>query len=208
MCWSLPSPCSSWETSVPLLSSFPAPLLGNSRHLKPNVLFAEAHQCRNDEFSCSSGMCIRLSWMCDGDNDCRDWSDEANCTGECSALGQELLLTFTSSLGDISQCLVPHFPCLLEHLRVMWCSKSKDLFPPGSLGICWKLRDAHTMTQLCFLPARLHPRAKLCGMGSGFVTAEQPKGSPAKRAPVLQGGSNQAGGHWQHFTAFTLFPCH
>uniref|UniRef100_A0A8B9E5E2 Sortilin related receptor 1 n=1 Tax=Anser cygnoides TaxID=8845 RepID=A0A8B9E5E2_ANSCY len=39
-----------------------------------------AHQCRSDEFSCSSGMCIRLSWMCDGDNDCRDWSDEANCT--------------------------------------------------------------------------------------------------------------------------------
>uniref|UniRef100_A0ACB8EXP6 Sortilin- receptor n=1 Tax=Sphaerodactylus townsendi TaxID=933632 RepID=A0ACB8EXP6_9SAUR len=25
-------------------------------------------------------MCIRLSWKCDGDNDCRDWSDEANCT--------------------------------------------------------------------------------------------------------------------------------
>ncbi|KAF2976922.1 hypothetical protein EK904_014077, partial [Melospiza melodia maxima] len=55
-------------------------LLGHSRALKPNILFAEAHQCRNDEFSCSSGMCIRLSWMCDGDNDCRDWSDEANCT--------------------------------------------------------------------------------------------------------------------------------
>ncbi|KAL8173660.1 UNVERIFIED_CONTAM: Sortilin- receptor, partial [Gekko kuhli] len=40
----------------------------------------EAHQCRNDEFSCTSGMCIRLSWKCDGDNDCRDWSDETNCT--------------------------------------------------------------------------------------------------------------------------------
>uniref|UniRef100_A0A8C2T8I6 Fibronectin type-III domain-containing protein n=1 Tax=Coturnix japonica TaxID=93934 RepID=A0A8C2T8I6_COTJA len=36
--------------------------------------------CRKDEFSCSSGMCIRLSWRCDDDNDCRDWSDEANCT--------------------------------------------------------------------------------------------------------------------------------
>ncbi|EGW04789.1 Sortilin-related receptor [Cricetulus griseus] len=38
------------------------------------------HQCRSDEFNCSSGMCIRSSWVCDGDNDCRDWSDEANCT--------------------------------------------------------------------------------------------------------------------------------
>lgn len=43
---------------------------------------AEMHQCRSDEYNCSSGMCIRSSWVCDGDNDCRDWSDEANCTGQ------------------------------------------------------------------------------------------------------------------------------
>lgn len=42
------------------------------------------HQCRIDEYSCSSGMCIRSSWVCDGDNDCRDWSDEVNCTGQYS----------------------------------------------------------------------------------------------------------------------------
>lgn len=28
----------------------------------------EMHQCRSDEFNCSSGMCIRSSWVCDGDN--------------------------------------------------------------------------------------------------------------------------------------------
>uniref|UniRef100_A0A8C5QIZ1 Sortilin-related receptor n=1 Tax=Leptobrachium leishanense TaxID=445787 RepID=A0A8C5QIZ1_9ANUR len=33
-----------------------------------------------DEFTCTSGLCVRQSWVCDGDNDCRDWSDEANCT--------------------------------------------------------------------------------------------------------------------------------
>lgn len=59
-------------------SSPPAPKASEKRL----CLFADAHQCRSDEFSCSSGMCIRLSWMCDGDNDCRDWSDEANCTGK------------------------------------------------------------------------------------------------------------------------------
>lgn len=30
-----------------------------------------------------------------------------------------LLLLFASSLGDISQCLVPQFPSLLEHFRMM-----------------------------------------------------------------------------------------
>lgn len=130
--WFFPSPCSSRETSVPSLSRSPALLLGYSRDLKADLLFAEAHQCRNDEFSCSSGMCIRLSWMCDGDNDCRDWSDEANCTGECWGVTKNLLLQtlFTSSLADIAQRLVPQFPGLLEHLGVMGCSKPKRFFPP------------------------------------------------------------------------------
>lgn len=55
---------------------------------------AETHQCRDDEYNCSSGLCIRASWVCDGDNDCRDWSDEANCTGQClhAVLGPALLI--------------------------------------------------------------------------------------------------------------------
>ncbi|CDQ68762.1 unnamed protein product [Oncorhynchus mykiss] len=39
-----------------------------------------SHQCGSGEFSCARGVCIREAWRCDGDNDCRDWSDEANCT--------------------------------------------------------------------------------------------------------------------------------
>ncbi|KAG7237028.1 hypothetical protein INR49_032873 [Caranx melampygus] len=40
----------------------------------------ESHQCGPGEFTCARGVCIREAWRCDGDNDCRDWSDEANCT--------------------------------------------------------------------------------------------------------------------------------
>lgn len=43
---------------------------------------SESHQCGPGEFTCARGVCIRESWRCDGDNDCRDWSDEANCTGD------------------------------------------------------------------------------------------------------------------------------
>lgn len=49
------------------------------------------------------------------------------------------------------------------------------------------------MTQLCFLPARLHPQAKLCGMGSGFVAAEQPKDSPGKEISRVAGRQRSVG---------------
>uniref|UniRef100_A0A3Q2DBT9 Fibronectin type-III domain-containing protein n=1 Tax=Cyprinodon variegatus TaxID=28743 RepID=A0A3Q2DBT9_CYPVA len=44
------------------------------------IASSESHQCGPGEFTCARGVCIRDAWRCDGDNDCRDWSDEANCT--------------------------------------------------------------------------------------------------------------------------------
>lgn len=36
----------------------------------------EPQRCRNDEFQCSNWRCIRANWICDGDDDCLDGSDE------------------------------------------------------------------------------------------------------------------------------------
>ena len=33
------------------------------------------------KFLCSNGMCTQASWVCDGQNDCGDNSDEQNCEG-------------------------------------------------------------------------------------------------------------------------------
>lgn len=35
--------------------------------------------CQAEEFQCSSGACVPALWRCDGDGDCPDAGDEANC---------------------------------------------------------------------------------------------------------------------------------
>jgi hypothetical protein len=38
--------------------------------------------CPSEKFECSNGLCVPRNWVCDGDNDCNDLSDELNCTRE------------------------------------------------------------------------------------------------------------------------------
>lgn len=37
-------------------------------------------KCSVDQFECNNGLCVHRSWLCDDDNDCKDNSDEHNCT--------------------------------------------------------------------------------------------------------------------------------
>ncbi|TRY83385.1 hypothetical protein DNTS_016655 [Danionella cerebrum] len=43
------------------------------------ISFAE-RSCSTAQFSCSSGECLHLDWVCDGWRDCSDGADEQNCS--------------------------------------------------------------------------------------------------------------------------------
>uniref|UniRef100_A0A8W8MCX1 Ig-like domain-containing protein n=1 Tax=Magallana gigas TaxID=29159 RepID=A0A8W8MCX1_MAGGI len=46
-------------------------------------------ECEADQMTCSNGKCVPISYICDGDNDCRDMSDEQNCPSRTCA-GDEM----------------------------------------------------------------------------------------------------------------------
>lgn len=41
-----------------------------------SLLFAGSLACRADEFVCNNTLCKLLVWLCDGEDDCGDNSDE------------------------------------------------------------------------------------------------------------------------------------
>lgn len=40
--------------------------------------------CDDEQFNCENGVCIPSGWVCDGDNDCADASDERQDCPPCS----------------------------------------------------------------------------------------------------------------------------
>lgn len=60
------------------------------------VLPSIGNHCQNQELLCNDGKCIPVAWKCDGEEDCRNGTDEKDC-GKLAVKRQYNLVELTTS---------------------------------------------------------------------------------------------------------------
>ena len=61
-------------------------------------------------FKCANNRCVKLSVRCDNFNDCADFSDEAECGGECGA--EEFSCRASDNLLTVTPCRTVQTPAM------------------------------------------------------------------------------------------------
>ncbi|XP_016419432.1 atrial natriuretic peptide-converting enzyme [Sinocyclocheilus rhinocerous] len=144
---------------------------------------------RSDHFLCASGICIPLKLVCNGYNDCNDWSDEADCTcadgqylcttGRC--ISSDLLCDGYDDCGDLSD----EQNCVCDPTKEHRCGEGRciprDWLCDGDhdcldksdeLNCCEPLHITltHWVCVLLVSPVVLQPPAPLAVMETRHVT--------------------------------------
>ncbi|XP_032903212.1 very low-density lipoprotein receptor-like [Amblyraja radiata] len=100
--------------------------------------------CSKDEFQCLNGLCISVLVLCNGRDDCSDWSDEQNCTlseiavqlGKC---GEFEFLCDTGQCIEL-QSVCDNFPDCTDGSDEANCNQNECLEANGKCSdYCWDL---------------------------------------------------------------------
>lgn len=103
-----------------LSAYFSCVICWHSHHvLSCHVMFFHTACDESDHFRCHTGRCIPLTWKCDRDDDCGDFSDETSC-GRFPPFSDPFLSDLSSlSLSHTCTYACPHTHiCLPTYLRI------------------------------------------------------------------------------------------
>ena len=60
--------------------------------------YVTENKCRDGEFKCKNGLCIRKSFVCDGEVDCSDGSDEIISCSEYHSFQSGIIADYVVSV--------------------------------------------------------------------------------------------------------------
>ncbi|XP_063217852.1 sortilin-related receptor-like [Bacillus rossius redtenbacheri] len=69
---------------------------------------SDSNTCSSEQFRCTNGLCIPVSWRCDDDDDCGDSSDEASCK-------QVSCPPAMFQCESDGKCIPPYWKCDFDH---------------------------------------------------------------------------------------------
>ena len=139
------------------------PEFGTENSCSVNENFEDTQQhCKDHEFKCSNEYCIEKGYVCDGDDDCGDSSDEKNCD-ECSDINRKFKCATVNECIEEDQKCDGNFDCTdmsdeLNCLNVVCpdgyqpCQQINVEYKQRTL--CYKESEGRTM---CDLPMRGSP---------------------------------------------------
>lgn len=117
----------------------------------------EKHVCTPEEFTCKSseGECIPMSWVCDGNQDCSNGSDETTCS-ECFFFSPFMSLFVAISVAVIVKKSLSPLDVMLFHFQFEeFLSILREYPENSSMCTCWKF------ICFCFILPRKKIRSNL-----------------------------------------------